>query len=195
MRVHDFMDKELGKAIPYGVYDLTSNQGWVSVGIDHDTARFAARGDPPLVAGDGGEALSAAPTELLITADGGGSNGSRCRLWKVALQELADAAGAARSRLPLPAGHQQVEQDRAPDVLPHHPELARPAAGQPRGDRQPDREHDDRTGLTIQAELDTGSYPTGIKVSDEELAAVEHDTGRIPRRDGTTPSDQRERKM
>ena len=93
VRVHDFIDKELGKAIPYGVYDLTANQGWVSVGHRPRHGRVRRGGDPALVAEDGREALSRGRTELLITADGGGSNGSRCRLWKVALQELADETG------------------------------------------------------------------------------------------------------
>ena len=93
VRVHDFPDKNLGKAIPYGVYDMTNNQGWVSVGIDHDTAHFATDSDPTLVVEDGPARFPKA-TELLITADGGGSNGSRCRLWKVALQRAG-----GRSRL------------------------------------------------------------------------------------------------
>ena len=88
VQVHDFLDKELGKAIPYGVYDLSENQGWVSVGIDHDTARFAAEAIRRWWKKMGSKRYRDA-RELLITADGGGSNGSRCRLWKVALQELA----------------------------------------------------------------------------------------------------------
>jgi hypothetical protein len=92
VRVHDFLDKELGKAIPYRVYDITKNQGWVSVGIDHDTAEF-------VTAAIGrwwrkmGRTHYPHANELLITADGGGSNGSRCRLWKVALQGLTDQLG------------------------------------------------------------------------------------------------------
>ena len=88
VRVHDFMDKTLGKAIPYGVYDLTENQGWVSGGIDPDTARFAAEAIRRWW-GNMGSLRYKQARELLITADGGGSNGSRCRLWKVALHELA----------------------------------------------------------------------------------------------------------
>jgi transposase len=90
--VHDFMDKELGKAIPYGVYDLTENQGWVSVGIDHDTARFAAEAIRRWWKKMGSRRHHGAKS-LLIMADGGGSNGSRSRLWKVALQELANQLG------------------------------------------------------------------------------------------------------
>ena len=88
VKVHDFLDPELGKAIPYGVYDLSENKGWVSVGIDHDTARFAAEAIRRWWKKMGVKRYRDA-RELLITADGGGSNGSRCRLWKVALQELA----------------------------------------------------------------------------------------------------------
>lgn len=92
VRVHDFIDRTLGKAIPYGVYDVTQNQGWVSVGIDHDTARFAAQAIRRWWQKMGSKRHRGAK-ELLIVADGGGSNGSRCRLWKVALQELADQLG------------------------------------------------------------------------------------------------------
>jgi len=87
--VYDFLDKKLGKAIPYGVYDLTENQGWVSVGIDHDTARFATEAIRRWWKKMGAKRYRSAQ-ELLITADGGGSNGSRCRLWKVALQTLVN---------------------------------------------------------------------------------------------------------
>ncbi len=90
--IHDFMDKDLGKAIPYGVYDLTVNQGWVSVGIDHDTARFATEAIRRWWRKMGLNCHRQAG-ELLITADGGGSNGSRSRLWKVALQDLANQLG------------------------------------------------------------------------------------------------------
>src|SRR5262249_38316606 len=89
VRVHDFVDKKLGKAIPYGVYDLAANAGWVSVGIDHDTPHFALatihRWWPRM-----GRPRYPHAAELLITADGGGSNGTRCRRWKVALQGLAN---------------------------------------------------------------------------------------------------------
>jgi hypothetical protein len=99
VRVHDFLDKRLGKAIPYGVYDVTENEGWVSVGIDHDTARFAAEAIRRWWRKMGSRRYRGAK-ELLITADGGGSNGSRCRLGKVALQERATAL-----RLPIRVCH------------------------------------------------------------------------------------------
>ena len=98
VRVHDFLIKELGRAVPYGVYDLAANAGWVSVGIDHDTAAFAVADDPPVVAGRWAGCATPTPTRLLITADGGGSNGSRVRLWKRELQELADETRPRRSR-------------------------------------------------------------------------------------------------
>ena len=88
VKVHDCLDAELGKAIPYGVYDISENQGWVSVGIDHDTARLAAEAIARGLKKMGSQRYGDA-RELLITVEGGGSNGSRCRLWKVALQELA----------------------------------------------------------------------------------------------------------
>jgi hypothetical protein len=99
VRVHDFLDKNLGKAIPYGVYDLTQNQGWVSVGMDHDTAHFAAQAIYRWWKKMGARRHHRAK-ELLVIADGGGSNGSRCRLWKVALQELAD-----RLQMPIHVCH------------------------------------------------------------------------------------------
>ena len=89
VKVHDFPDKSLGKAIPYGVYDLASNEGWVSVGIDHDTAQFAAASIRRWWREMGSQRFPRA-NKLLITADGGGSNSSRNRLWKKSLQELAD---------------------------------------------------------------------------------------------------------
>jgi hypothetical protein len=88
VRVHDFLDKDLGQAIPFGVDDIGENQGWVSVGIDHDTARFATEAIHRWWRKMGAKRYHDAKA-LLITADGGGSNGSRCRLWKVALQDLA----------------------------------------------------------------------------------------------------------
>jgi len=99
VRVHDFLDKDLGKAIPYGVYDIGENQGWVSVGIDHDTARFATEAIRRWWSKMGAKRYRGAKA-LLITADGGGSNGSRCRLWKVALQDLA-----GRLELPIHVCH------------------------------------------------------------------------------------------
>jgi len=103
VRVHDFQDKTLGKAIPYGVYDVTNNQGWVSVGIDHDTARFAAASIFRWWRKMGTTRFPRAG-QLMITADGGGSNSCRSRLWKVALQELADNTGLKLTVCHFPPG-------------------------------------------------------------------------------------------
>ena len=171
VRVHDFMDKELGKAIPYGVYDLTANQGWVSVGIDHDTARFAAEAIYRWWKKMGSRRHRGA-RELLITADGGGSNGSRCRLWKVALQGLADRLEMPVHVCHFPPGTSKwnkiehrmfchiTQNWRGRPLLSHEvivSLIANTTTAQ---------------GLQIHAELDTSNYPTGVKVSDEELAAV-----------------------
>ena len=91
-RVHDFLDKDLGKAIPYGVYDLSDNSGWVSVGMDHDTAEFAIDSILSWWKHMGSKSYPHAE-ELLIMADAGGSNGSRSRLWKIGVQRLADTTG------------------------------------------------------------------------------------------------------
>ena len=171
VRVHDFLDKELGKAIPYGVYDLTANQGWVSVGIDHDTARFAAEAIYRWWKKMGSRRHRGA-RELLITADGGGSNGSRCRLWKVALQGLADRLEMPVHVCHFPPGTSKwnkiehrmfchiTQNWRGRPLLSHEvivSLIANTTTAQ---------------GLQIHAELDTSNYPTGVKVSDEELAAV-----------------------
>ena len=103
VRTYDFVDKELGKAIPYGVYDQSANAGWVSIGIDHDTAEFAVESIRRWWAKMGSRCYEEA-SELLITADGGGSNGSRSRLWKVALQRLADDTGLHISVCHFPPG-------------------------------------------------------------------------------------------
>lgn len=171
VRVHDFVDKELGKAIPYGVYDITGNQGWVSVGIDHDTARFAAEAIRRWWRKMGRPRYGAA-RELLLTADGGGSNGSRCRLWKVALQDLATALGIPIRVCHFPPGTSKwnkiehrmfshITQNWRGRPLVSHEVIVKLIANTAT-----------QKGLIIQAELDTGTYPTGIKVSDEELARV-----------------------
>jgi hypothetical protein len=103
VRVHDFQDKELGKAIPYGVYDVTNNQGWVSVGIDYDTAYFATASIRRWWQKMGTQRFPGA-TELFITADGGGSNGSRMRLWKVALQDPVNEIGLKLTVSHFPPG-------------------------------------------------------------------------------------------
>jgi hypothetical protein len=171
VRVHDFMDKELGKAIPYGIYDVTKNEGWVSVGIDHDTARFAAEAINRWWKKMGSKRHRGA-RELLITADGGGSNGSRCRLWKVALQDLADQLEMPVHVCHFPPGTSKwnkiehrmfchITQNWRGRPLVSHEVIVNLIANTATTE-----------GLQIQAELDTESYPTGVKVTDEELAAV-----------------------
>src|SRR5207245_9847296 len=103
VRVHDFLDKQLGKAIPYGVYDVAANQGWVSVGVDHETAAFAVASVRHWWDRMGRPTYPTA-TELLITADSGGSNGSHIRLWKTELQRLADETGRRISVCHFPTG-------------------------------------------------------------------------------------------
>ena len=103
VRVHDFVIPELGRAVPYGVYDVTRNAGWVSVGVDHDTSAFAAQSIRRWWESMGREAYPGAG-RLLITADSGGSNGARVRLWKLELQNLADEAGLEISIRHLPPG-------------------------------------------------------------------------------------------
>ena len=119
---------------------------------------------------------------LLITADGGGSNGCRVRLWRVQLQKLADETGLDDSGLPLSAWHQQVEQDRTSNVLPHHEQLAGPTPGQPRGHCQFDREHDHQNGTPNPIRIGRELYQAGIKVADEDLAELIIESRRISRR-------------
>jgi hypothetical protein len=146
VRLHDFADKQLGKVIPYGVYDLKRNEGWVSVGIDHDTAEFAVASIHRWWIQMGRQSYPDAK-ELLIIADSGGSNGSASRLWK---RELYSAGRLHRThdpRLPLSAGYQQVEQNRAADVLPHQRQLASPTFGEPSGDHLAHRQYDHESRL------------------------------------------------
>ena len=171
VKVHDFVDKELGKVIPYGVYDLSENKGWVSVGIDHDTARFAAEAIRRWWKKMGAKRYRDA-RELLITADGGGSNGSRCRLWKLALQELATKMEMPIHVCHFPPGTSKwnkiehrmfchITQNWRGRPLVSHEVIIQLIANTRT-----------KTGLKIRAALDSGRYPTGIKVSDEELAAL-----------------------
>ncbi|MBV8611767.1 MAG: ISAzo13 family transposase [Singulisphaera sp.] len=171
VRVHDFPDKELGKAIPYGVYDLTANRGWVSVGIDHDTARFAVETLRRWWFHMGSKVYPKAK-ELLVTADSGGSNGIRVRLWKVAVQELADATGLQVKVCHFPPGTSKWNKIEH-RMFCHITENWR---GRPLRSLEVivNLIGSTRTkaGLQIEAELDTNSYPKGIEVSDEEMARV-----------------------
>lgn len=171
VRVYDFVDKALGKANPYGVYDPTANLGWVSVGVDHDTAEFAVetlrRWWEKM-----GRARYPNATELLVTADGGGSNGTRVRLWKVALQRLANQTGLRISVCHFPPGTSKwnkiehrlfshISMNWRGKPLYSHEVIVNLIASTTTG-----------TGLKIEAELDANVYPTGIQVTDEELNRV-----------------------
>jgi transposase len=172
VRVHDFKDPELGKAIPYGIYDMTQNDGWVSVGIDHDTAQFACETLRRWWL-EMGKPVYPKAEELLVTADSGGSNGSRSRLWKVELQGLADAIGVKISVCHFPPG--TSKWNRIEHRMFCH--ISRNWRGKPLVSRSAIVElighTKTRSGLRIQSGLDTNSYPEGIKVSDEILAAVQ----------------------
>ena len=103
MRVHDFIDRDLGRAVPYGIYDIADNKGWVSVGVDHDTAAFAVNTIRRWWS-TMGQARYPQAKRLMITADGGGSNGARVRLWKIELQKLVDEIGIPVTVCHLPPG-------------------------------------------------------------------------------------------
>ena len=178
VRVHDFVIPELGRANPYGVYDLVHNEGWVSVGVDHDTAEFAvesirrwwrAMGSP----------LYPGASRLLITADGGGSNGSRVRLWKVALQKLADELGMVVDVCHLPPGTSKwnkiehrmfsfISQNwRGKPLVSHEVIVNLIAATTNKG------------GLKVQCAIDNNIYPAGIKISDREMKELNIVTGKF----------------
>ncbi len=171
VRVYDFKDPQLGHAIPYGVYDLTTNQGWVSVGVDHDTAQFAVETIRRWWLAMGRRVYPQA-TELLVTADGGGSNGSRLRLWKVSLQQLANELGLTISVCHFPPGTSKwnkIEHRMFCHITENwrgRPLMSRAVVVNLIGNTKT------ATGLQIKAELDLNTYPTGIKVTNEEFAAV-----------------------
>jgi hypothetical protein len=171
VRAHDFKDKELGKAIPYGVYDVANNQGWVSVGIDHDTAYFAANSIRRWWEDMGSKRFPWA-RELMITADGGGSNGCRSRLWKVALQALANQLELKLKVCHFPPGTSKWNK------IEHRlfSYITSNWRGQPLVSLQAIvnliASTTTTTGLLVQAALDTNVYETGIKVSNDEMANI-----------------------
>jgi hypothetical protein len=171
VNVHDFPEKKLGKAIPYGVYDLASNEGWVSVGIDHDTAQFATASVRRWWQEMGAGRFPRA-TKLMITADGGGSNGSRNRLWKIALQGLADELGLRLEICHFPPGTSKWNK------IEHRlfSFITKNWRGRPLTSYQVIvnliAHTTTKAGLVVRAALDTNHYETGIVVSDEELAHV-----------------------
>jgi Rhodopirellula transposase DDE domain len=171
VRVHDFAIPELGKAVPYGVYDIAANAGWVSVGITHDTAGFAVESIRRWWQ-ELGAARYPAATRLLITADCGGSNGVRVRLWKRELQALSDELGITITVCRLPPGPSKwnriehrlfafITQNWRGKPLLSHQVIVQLIANTTTD-----------TGLTVACRLDTSTYAKGIKVSDAEMAGL-----------------------
>jgi hypothetical protein len=171
VRVHDFVIPELGRATPYGVYDMGRNEGWVSVGIDHDTGAFAVETIRRWWR-QMGEPVYGQVERLLITADAGGSNGSRLRLWKVELQKLANETGLQIAVCHFPPGTSKwnkiehrmfshiTENWRGRPLVSH--EVIVNLIANTRTEK----------GLAVRSVLDPGRYPAGVKVSDQELASV-----------------------
>jgi hypothetical protein len=171
VRVYDFKIPELGRVTPYGVYDLAANTGWVSVGLDHDTAAFAVATIRRWWE-QSGRARYPGAARLLITADGGGSNGARPRLWKRELQRLADETGLAITVCHFPPGTSKwnkiehrlfsyITQNWRGQPLVSYSVILSLIAGTTTS-----------TGLTVESFLDTALYPAGVKVSDAEMAAL-----------------------
>jgi hypothetical protein len=172
VNVHDFPDKQLGKANPYGVYDISANTGWVSVGTDHDTAEFAVNTITTWWH-KVGKPLYPNATRLMISADGGGSNGYRTRLWKTELARFADQTGMQITVCHLPPGTSKwnkiehrlfshISMNWRARPLTSHEVIVETIAATTT-----------HTGLTVQAELDTGSYPKGIQITDQQMADLE----------------------
>ena len=172
VKVHDFEDKELGKVVPYGVYDVAANTGFVSVGITADTAEFAVAAVRRWLDEMGRERYPNA-RELTITADGGGSNGSRVRLWKVELQKFADDTGLAIHVHHYPPG--TSKWNKIEHRLFCH--ITQTWRGRPLTDRLAVVEliaaTTTKTGLRVASALDTRTYEKGIKVSDAEMKALD----------------------
>jgi hypothetical protein len=171
VRDHDFPDGETGKAVPYGVYDVAANAGWVNVGTDGDTAAFAVESIRRWWQAVGKPGYPGA-TRLLITADAGGSNGYRTRAWKAGLAALAAQAGLDITVCHFPPGTSKwnkiehrlfsaISMNWRGRPLTSHEVIVQTIAATTT-----------RTGLTVQAELDTGLYPTGVKISDQQMAAL-----------------------
>lgn len=171
VNAYDFIDKELGKAIPHGVYDIAHNEGWVSVGIDHDTAEFAVASIRKWWKMMGSRRYPKAQ-KLLITADSGGSNARRSRLWKVELQKLADSLNLIIQVCHFPPGTSKWNK------IEHRmfSFITKNWRGKPLLDRATVINLIASTktiaGLRINAVLDTGKYPTGKKISDQQMAEL-----------------------
>jgi len=171
VRVHDFLDQKLGKAIPYGVYDLARNAGWVSVGVDHDTGAFAVNTIRRWWRTMGRPAYGRARS-VLILADSGGSNGSRLRLWKWELHKLACQTGLAIHVCHLPPGTSKwnkiehrlfsfISQNWRGQPLLTHATIVNLIANTRTS-----------TGLKVRCELDTKRYPSKVKVTDAQMAQI-----------------------
>jgi hypothetical protein len=171
VNVHDFVDKDLGKVAPYGVYDVTANAGCVSVGISNDTAQFAVNSIRCWLDAMGRERYPDM-NQLMITADGGGSNGSRVRLFKIELQKLADETGLTLRVCHYPPG--TSKWNKIEHRLFCH--ITQTWRGKPLTSRETVVEliasTTTKTGLTVRCELDTRDYPRGIKVSDADMATL-----------------------
>jgi len=171
VNLHDFADKELGKAIPYGIYDIGRNEGWVTVGISHDTAEFAVESIRRWWV-HMGQPTYPKVSEILITADGGGSNGTRVRLWKLELQRLADDLGLVFHVRHFPPGTSKwnkIEHRMFCHITENwrgRPLLSRVAVVELIAATSTEQ------GLTIRAELDEDTYETGRKVSEEEMQSL-----------------------
>ena len=171
VRVHDFLIKELGRAVPYGVYDLAADHGWVSVGVDHDTAAFAVQTIRRWWQ-EIGRIRYPEAKKLLITADGGGSNGSRSRLWKRELQRLANEIGIDITVSHFPPGTSKWNKiEHRLFAFISHNWRAKPLISY-RVIVNLIAATTTRTGLSVHCELDTNIYPKGIVISDDEFAAI-----------------------
>jgi hypothetical protein len=171
VRVHDFLDPKQGKAIPYGVYDLTLNKGWVTVGVDHDTAAFAVNTIRRWWREMGAQAYPRA-TSLFVVADSGGSNGSRLRLWKWELQRLADATRLTIHVSHLPPGTSKWNkiEHRLFSFISHNwrgrPLLTHATIVQLISHTRTS------TGLVVRCVLDRGRYPKEVKITDDQMATI-----------------------
>ena len=172
VNVHDFIDPKLGRAVPYGVYDIADNKGWVSVGTDHDTASFAVHAIRRWWSAMGQQRYPRA-SRLMITADGGGSNGHRVRLWKIELQALADELRIPVTVCHLPPGTSKwnkIEHRLFSFITINW-------RGKPlrsfKTIVQLIAATSTTTGLKVRAELDENKYPKGVKISDQKFAAIQ----------------------
>jgi transposase len=171
VRVHDFKIPELGRVAPYGIYDMTHNIGWVNVGLDHDTSAFAVESIRRWWHSMGRELYPQAK-HLMVTADGGGSNGYRIKLWKVELQKLADETGLSIQVCHFPPGTSKwnkiehrlfsfISQNWRGKPLISYEVIVKLIAATT-----------NRIGLKVECQLDTNLYPKAIKVSDKEMADI-----------------------